>query len=188
MPKKIFLGRPFIVAITLSVIGMLIGCHGNRNYSLSIPEDTTSANDNTTASNTTSSDGESLPSLSAEDMAATLFDSFTGLQTIHFDFDSYALRADAREILKKNAEKIKQTPGVLIQIEGHCDERGTQEYNMALGEKRALATRDYLIKLGVDPNRLITISYGEEDPIDPGHNEAAWAKNRRAEFNRGRRQ
>jgi len=73
-------------------------------------------------------------------------------------------------------------------VEGHCDERGTQEYNMALGERRALAVRDYLINLGVPGQNLLTISYGEERPVDPGHNEAAWAKNRRAEFSQGRAQ
>ena len=88
------------------------------------------------------------------------------------------------ETLKRNAEIIKQMPNSVIQIEGHCDERGTQQYNLALGERRALAVRDYLIRLGISGDRLVTISYGEEDPADPGHSESAWAKNRRAEFNR----
>jgi len=71
----------------------------------------------------------------------------------------------------------------LIQIEGHCDERGTQEYNLALGEKRALAVREYLMSMGVSGDRMVTISYGEEDPQDTAHTEAAWSKNRRSEFN-----
>jgi peptidoglycan-associated lipoprotein len=109
----------------------------------------------------------------------------SGLQKVYFDFDSFALREDARTTLKANAEMIKTNPSnVIIQIAGHCDERGTQEYNMALGEKRALAVRDYLIQLGIDGNRLITISYGEEMPANPGHDEAAWSQNRRAEFNK----
>jgi len=114
----------------------------------------------------------------------TLFHSAEGLEVIHFDYNSYALRPDALEALKRNSEKIRQVPGVIIQIEGHCDERGTQEYNLALGEKRALATRQHLINLGVSGDRLITISYGEEDPVNPGHNESAWAENRRSEFNK----
>ncbi|MBN2309031.1 MAG: peptidoglycan-associated lipoprotein Pal [Candidatus Hydrogenedentes bacterium] len=104
--------------------------------------------------------------------------------TIYFDFDSSALRPDARETLKQNAEIMKQLPDVIIQVEGHCDERGTQEYNLALGERRALAARDFLVKLGVSGDRIITISYGEEFPADPGHDEAAWGKNRRAVFNK----
>jgi len=118
------------------------------------------------------------------DQDRLLWNKESGLQKVYFDFDSSALRADAMAILQANAEKIKQAPGVPIQIEGHCDERGTQEYNVALGERRALAVRDYLIKLGISGDRLLTISYGEEMPADPGHNEAAWAKNRRCEFNK----
>lgn len=127
--------------------------------------------------------GAGLPDV---DQEAILFDKASGLQSVYFDFDSYALRPDALETLKVNAEKIKATPSVIIQIEGHCDERGTAEYNLALGERRALATREHLIRLGVSGDRLVTISYGEEDPADPGHDEAAWAKNRRCEFNKSR--
>ena len=108
----------------------------------------------------------------------------SGLQVVYFDFDKSAIRGDTADILKKNADLIKQAPGVLIQVAGHCDERGTQEYNVALGERRALAIRDYLIDLGISGNRMVTISYGEEMPADPGHSDAAWAKNRRAEFNK----
>lgn len=104
------------------------------------------------------------------------------LENVYFDFDKSDLRPDARATLEKNAEWIKNNPGVKIQIEGHCDERGTEEYNLALGERRANAVKNYLVSLGVDPDRLYTISYGEELPADPGHNEEAWAKNRRAHF------
>ena len=108
------------------------------------------------------------------------------LHPVHFDYDSHALKPSALATLKDNAEKIKKTPGAIVLIEGHCDERGTQEYNITLGDRRALAVREYLIKLGVSGDRLITVSYGEEDPVDPGHNESAWAKNRRCEFSRGK--
>lgn len=104
------------------------------------------------------------------------------LQTIHFEFDSYALTGDGRNALKANAQWLTENPTATIQIEGHCDERGTTEYNLALGERRANATKDYLQKLGVDPSRMSVISYGEERPIDPASNDAAWAKNRRAQF------
>lgn len=104
------------------------------------------------------------------------------LQDIHFAFDRYDLSAKSREILVKNAEFIFKFPEAKIQIEGHCDERGTNEYNLALGERRAMSTKKYLLSLGVPVNRISTISYGEELPIDPRHNEGAWAKNRRAHF------
>ncbi len=123
---------------------------------------------------------EELPEFDAN----WLFESAQGLAPIYFDFDSYDLRPSALETLRENADKIKQVPGAIVQIEGHCDERGTQEYNLALGEKRALATRAHLINLGVSGDRIITISYGEEDPADPSHSEAAWSQNRRCEFNR----
>ncbi len=106
-----------------------------------------------------------------------------GLQTVYFDYDSSSIRPDAMATLKSNAENIKKVPGLMIQIAGHCDSRGTQEYNLALGERRALAVRTYLIQVGVPGDRLITISYGAEMPAVPGNGESAWAKNRRAEFN-----
>jgi peptidoglycan-associated lipoprotein len=87
-------------------------------------------------------------------------------------------------MLKANADMIKKYPKVMIQIAGHCDERGTQQYNLALGERRALAVRDYLIQLGIPGAQLATISFGKEQPADPGKGEAAYAKNRRAEFNK----
>jgi peptidoglycan-associated lipoprotein len=102
------------------------------------------------------------------------------LKDIHFDFDKYDIRPEDAGILKQNAEVLKKYHKVKIQIEGHCDERGTNEYNLALGERRANSTKRYLLSLGVSPERISTISYGEERPLDPGHNEEAWTKNRRA--------
>ena len=104
------------------------------------------------------------------------------LQPIYFDFDKYDLRAGDREILNLNAMVLKENSTVRIRIEGNCDERGTVEYNLALGEKRAKAALDYLLKMGIDPSRISTVSYGKERPMDPGHDEAAWAKNRRDDF------
>jgi peptidoglycan-associated lipoprotein len=102
------------------------------------------------------------------------------LKDIHFDFDKYDVRPEDAEILKDTSALLMKYPSVKIQIEGHCDERGTVEYNLALGERRANSTKKYLISLGISPDRIATISYGEERPLDPGHNEEAWAKNRRA--------
>jgi peptidoglycan-associated lipoprotein len=104
------------------------------------------------------------------------------LKDIHFAFDRYDLSEEARATLAKNAEFMKKSPQARIQIEGHCDERGTAEYNLALGERRANSAKQYLISLGVPASQLSTISYGEEMPLDPGHNEEAWAKNRRDHF------
>jgi peptidoglycan-associated lipoprotein len=112
--------------------------------------------------------------------AAALAD--LNIQNIYFDFDKSNIRPDAREILKANAEIFNKNAGSKIVIEGHCDERGTAEYNMALGERRALETKKYLVNLGIDEARMETISYGKERPADPGHDESAWAQNRRAQF------
>lgn len=102
------------------------------------------------------------------------------LKDIHFEYDRYDIRPVDAAILKENAEVLKKYHNVKIQIEGHCDERGAVEYNIALGERRANSTRNYLVSIGVSPERISTISYGEEKPLDPAHNEAAWTKNRRA--------
>jgi len=104
------------------------------------------------------------------------------LKMIHFDFDKYDIRPADVEILKDNAAVLKKFSTVKIQIEGHCDERGTIEYNLALGERRANSTKRYLLSLGLPADRISTISYGEEKPLDPGHHEDAWTKNRRAAF------
>lgn len=113
-----------------------------------------------------------------------LFSKDRGLEIVYFDYNSFSLRSDALAVLDRNAGKLRQYPNTVIQIEGHCDDRGTQEYNLALGEKRALATREHLIKLGIPADRIITISYGEEMPAMQGANESAWSQNRRCEFNR----
>jgi peptidoglycan-associated lipoprotein len=101
---------------------------------------------------------------------------------IHFDFDKYNLKPEARTILETHADWLMEHPEFEAIIEGHCDERGTREYNLALGERRAEAAQKYLVTLGVERERLTTISYGEELPVDTGHNEEAWAKNRRCHF------
>lgn len=101
---------------------------------------------------------------------------------IHFGFDSYALDDQGRMDLESNARILKEQSGLRITIEGHTDERGTVEYNLALGAERARAVKSALTALGVSSSRVDTISYGEEIPLDPGHDETAWAKNRRAHF------
>lgn len=105
------------------------------------------------------------------------------LTDVNFAFDSYALDDAAKAILQENYEWLAGNPDVVVQVEGHCDERGTAEYNMALGMKRARAAMEYLLSLGIAAERFSSpVSYGEELPLDPGHTEEAWAKNRRAHF------
>ncbi len=101
---------------------------------------------------------------------------------IRFDFDKFAIRSDAKPILQKVADLLKNEPSATLLVEGHCDERGTPEYNMALGQRRAESAKSYLVSLGIKAGRVSTVSFGEEKPADPGHNEEAWAKNRRAHF------
>jgi peptidoglycan-associated lipoprotein len=104
------------------------------------------------------------------------------LKDIYFSFDRYDLEGEARETLKANADWLKRNPAARVEIEGHCDERGTNEYNLALGAKRAQAAKDYLITIGVATDRLSTISYGEEIPVCREQNESCWHQNRRARF------
>jgi peptidoglycan-associated lipoprotein len=106
----------------------------------------------------------------------------SALKDVTFGFDSYSLDEASKGTLKANAEWLKANPSVATTIEGHCDERGTGEYNMVLGSNRARAVRDFVRSLGVEAERLSTVSYGEEIPLDAAHNEEAWAKNRRAHF------
>jgi len=103
-------------------------------------------------------------------------------EEIYFEFDKSDLLPESQEVLRRKAEFFKDNPDVMVIIEGHCDERGTNEYNLALGDRRASSAKAFLVNLGIAGSRLTCISYGEERPADPGHNEAAWAKNRRGHF------
>jgi len=127
----------------------------------------------------TTSNGDGLPNL---DLSKLNFQKAADLEVVYFDYDSFALRPEALAALSRNADIMRQRPEYAFQIQGHCDERGTQEYNVALGERRALSVREHLIQLGVSGDRIITISYGEEMPAVSGSGESAWSKNRRAEF------
>lgn len=104
------------------------------------------------------------------------------MEDIFFDFDSFTILPEAQGLLSSKAEWLQDNPDVSVTIEGHCDERGTVEYNLALGDRRAQSAKDFLINLGIAESRLNTISYGEERPVDPESNEDAWARNRRAHF------
>jgi peptidoglycan-associated lipoprotein len=104
------------------------------------------------------------------------------LRPLFFELDSADVSGPGQQVLQENAAVLKKYPGMQITIEGHCDERGTAEYNLALGERRALAAKNYLISLGIGSDKIKTVSYGKEFPFDPGHDDGAWQKNRRAHF------
>jgi len=103
-------------------------------------------------------------------------------ENVYFEFDSSALSPVAQGILTGKADFLRDNPGSQVIIEGHCDERGTPEYNLALGDRRAESAKNFLINMGIDASRFTTVSYGEENPVDMGQGEEAWAKNRRAKF------
>lgn len=105
-----------------------------------------------------------------------------GLSNVYFDFDRSDIKSDSKETLEGNASWLKKHMGEDISIQGHCDERGTEEYNIALGHRRAKSAKDYLVSLGIEGKRLSTKSFGEEKPLETCHNESCWWKNRRAEF------
>jgi len=165
-------------ALVMSLLAMVsLGCHKK-------PVVIDPGITGTTPTATTPDNGTGLPGI---DTAGTQWEPATDMQKIFFDYDSFTLRPDAIKTLNENAEKMKTRDAkILFQIEGHCDERGTQEYNLALGEKRALAVRDYLMKVGIEGNRVVTVSYGEEKPAVEGTGESVWQQNRRAEFNQSK--
>jgi len=140
----------------------------------------TSGSGGTSASSGSNNGGTSSQALpgprpgTAEDFVVNVGD------RVFFDFDRYNLKPQARQVLERQAAWLKRYPSVVITVEGHCDERGTREYNLALGERRANSAKNYLVALGVNPNRIRTISYGKERPAVAGSNDAAWAQNRRA--------
>jgi len=127
----------------------------------------------------------SVPTLPPDDVSGRSIDDLnrdSPLQPLFFELDRNDVSTTGQQVLQANAAVLKKYPNMQVTIEGHCDERGTAEYNLALGERRALAARDYLISLGIPGDRIKTVSYGKEFPFDAGHDEAAWGKNRRAHF------
>ena len=124
------------------------------------------------------------PAMVADQSSDEYFRSVVG-DRVYFDFDRAAIRSDAAAVLDRQAAWLKQFPNKTLTIEGHCDERGTREYNLALGERRAHSVKKYLAAAGVDPSRLSTISYGKERPVCTDHAESCWSQNRRAVSNPG---
>ncbi len=126
---------------------------------------------------------EERPAPAARALGAADYNRQGLLKSIYFDFDRHEVRPDQRPTLQANADRLKgELAKFRVVIEGHCDERGTNEYNMSLGDRRSHATRQFLVDLGIDPSRIRTIAFGEERPADQGHSEEAWSRNRRCEF------
>jgi len=128
----------------------------------------------------TKSGGDNTETVITPEMQ-TAMDTITN-QKIYFEYDRYDIRADSQETLKVKANALRSYPTIRVQIQGHCDERGTQEYNLALGERRARAAYEYLLRLGVSANQMEMLSYGKERPAVAGSGEAVWSQNRRDEF------
>jgi len=162
-----------IMIATLLVGGLVLaGCGGKKAMEEPAPTDVSG----TPVEQPPTETPIETPDNSATDLSPV------ALSDVFFDFDQYNLSGEGKGTLEANARELKRVTEGNITIEGHCDSRGTKAYNLALGEKRANAARDYLIALGVSASRITTISYGKERPFDTGDNEAAWAKNRRAHF------
>lgn len=179
-------GKPLRFGLSLVAVTFLMSCGNPANPP---PPKWTVENPNASsgaAAKTAASKASAKPASGSESSLEALRKgeaAMSGpLQDVYFNFDSAALSEAARATLKANADWLKANPAARAQIEGHCDERGTAEYNMALGAKRAQSAMDYLVTLGVAANRLSTISYGEEIPVCKENNEGCWVKNRRARF------
>ena len=179
----------FFVFALMSLL-MSIGC-SSTNKSMDLPERQTPRATPTPAPSTPEEVVPARPSRPVVSEEAVQEEIPTDLVTLNakgylkdvfFDTDSYDLPPEARDMLAENAAWLRSYPSISSRIEGHCDERNTREYNLALGERRANAVRDYLVFLGVSPERIQTISYGEERPFAVGHNESAWKLNRRTHF------
>jgi len=166
-----------VLAVVLVSLITLVGCHPKKMPAVEPAKDTKTPGEQVT---------RDLPSQKPPEKPITPIQFGEGeegvLKDIHFEYDKYNLTDQAAGIMGQNAEYLMKNPEVTALIEGHCDERGTEEYNLALGEKRALAARDYFVRFGIDKSRLSIISYGEERPLDPASFEDAWTKNRRDHF------
>lgn len=160
-------------AAAVVLVGSLVGCSKPKPPS---PEATD------TAPATTPASTETTPPPPAETATPASPSMDFSTSTVYFDYDSWSVRSDAQDTLRKMAADLKGKTGARVQIEGHCDERGSNEYNLALGARRAKAVQEFLISEGVSAGELETISYGEERPAVQGASEDAWAKNRRGEF------
>ncbi len=171
--------------VVLAAFLFLVGCATEELVKKSSDGSSSASSMKSKMSSSEGGGGSSMPENEREARRSNFKTNLASLEDslIYFDFDKSDIRSDMRSVLDKKARILMSNPTLLIQIEGHCDERGTVEYNIALGHRRSQATKDYMISLGIDASRIDTVSYGEERPSDSGHDESAWSKNRRAKFN-----
>lgn len=171
-----------LTAVTLTVLLALNGC-ASKTVDNAVNSPTAATVDESQSVSSASS-GTGVQSEPVSSAAAATLSTLDGkkLEMVYFDYDAFTLKPAARQALERNAAWLLANPPVKVIIEGHCDERGSDEYNLALGERRAVAVKHYLTTLGVATERLATISYGEERPAIEGQGETAWSKNRRVEF------
>lgn len=174
MRRQLLVALILVCALALAVAG----CHGKKAKPAIPPEGT----GRTPAGEVTKEPGAQQPSEKPVTPIEPSEGAAAALQDIHFDYDKYNLTDEAADVMARNAEYLMKHSDIGVLVEGHCDERGTEEYNLALGEKRALAARDFLVRFGIQRSRISIISYGEERPIDPASDEMAWSMNRRAHF------
>lgn len=168
--RRFALALPLVALAALTMAG-LTGC--SKKTPVSDVTQTTPGS----GSSTGGSDSSGNPDGNADGSQAD-----RNIQDVFFSYDDHSLSAEARSRLSGNASYLREMSGLRVMIEGHCDERGTVEYNLALGQRRADSARSYLVDLGIESSRLSTISYGEERPFEEGSNESAWSQNRRAHF------
>jgi peptidoglycan-associated lipoprotein len=175
----------FKIVIFVFAMGFIVamGCAKKKSLTEGISEDEMSAKGKAVSSEAISEEELSAKRKAEQEamLKKAAMQKFVN-QDVYFDFDDATIRPDAREILNSKVEWLNANPGVSVTIEGHCDERGTEAYNIALGERRAQSIKAFLVTAGIDGSRLDTISYGEEKPLEHGNNEASWAKNRRGHF------
>jgi peptidoglycan-associated lipoprotein len=185
---KLIYPLAFALALTLATTG----CHNHKAVGVTaLPGQRPGMVPNDNNANTLPPGNTMNPGDGANSIPVASADSFDNMNedraalaayTIHFAFDSAAIKSGEKANLQSVASALSADANAKLLIEGNCDDRGTEEYNRSLGERRALAAREALAKLGVSPDRIRTISYGKDKPADPGHDEAAWAKNRRDDF------
>jgi peptidoglycan-associated lipoprotein len=178
MDKMVWCG--FMTILIFTALGCAPSASSKPDLSVATPDKSTEKQPGEGRSLTKESTAQ--PGSSLDDLREGKPPATGPLKDIFFGFDRYDLEAEARSTLKANADWLKKNPAGRVEIEGHCDERGTNEYNLALGAKRAQAAKDYLVTLGIATERLSTISYGEEIPVCKEPNESCWRQNRRARF------
>ena len=174
---------PVLLTCLLAVTLLFAGCAGKSATEQEFPERVETAVPPTTTMDTSRQPAPlGVGSQGVQSGPVADLQAVAGLSRIHFAYNQFTLDEEARQILEKNAAYLKAKSGEKVVIEGHCDERGSDEYNLALGERRAMAAKSYLLSLGIPAARLSTISYGEEQPLVTASTEEGWAQNRRAEF------